>query len=147
MYYQGPPAVIGHSCCGVPTNVLSICLFVCFFGEANKIPGKINLTRKFIINAFIWVLTLEWSLMETVANKNFSFTSTWPLGDLMSIMIFDSFPREVACVASVSNWVIARKLERKQNFVPLPLPRHSVFFLLLSQLSRRTSWGNACYAG
>ena len=39
--------------------------------------------------------------METVANKNFSFTSTWPLGDLMSIMIFDSFPREVACVASV----------------------------------------------
>ena len=77
--------------------------------------------------------------METVANKNFSFTSTWPLGDLMSIMIFDSFPREVACVASVSNRVIARKLEQKQNFVPLPLPRHSVFFLLLSQLSRRTS--------
>ena len=66
--------------------------------------------------------------METVANKNFSFTSTWPLGDLMSIMIFDSFPREVACVASVSNRVIARKLERKQNFVPLPLPRHSVIF-------------------
>ena len=32
------PAVIGHSCCGVPTNVLSVCLFVClFFGEASKI--------------------------------------------------------------------------------------------------------------
>ena len=31
--------------------------------------------------------------------------------------------------------------------VPLPLPRHSFFFLLLSQLSRRTSRGNACYAG
>ena len=31
----------------------------------------------------------------------------------------------------------------------LPLPRHSffVFFLLLSQFSRRTSRGNACYAG
>ena len=29
------PAVIGHSCCGVPANVLSVCLFV--FGEANKI--------------------------------------------------------------------------------------------------------------
>ena len=38
---------------------------------------------------------------------------------------------DIACVASVSNRVIARKLERKQNkgsFVPLPLPRHSFFF-------------------
>ena len=52
----------------------------------------------------------------------------------------------LACVASVSNRVITRKLERKQKTVPLPLPRHS-FFLLLSQLSRRTSRGNACYAG
>ena len=37
----------------------------------------------------------------------------------------------VACVASVSNRVIARKLERKQkkgSFIPLPLPRHSFFF-------------------
>ena len=50
----------------------------------------------------------------------------------------------LACVASVSNRVIARKLERKQK--KLPLPRHS-FFLLLSQLSKRTSRGNACYAG
>ena len=46
----------------------------------------------------------------------------------------------VACVASVSNRVIARKLEREQkkvegegrrgnlvSFVPLPLPRHSFF--------------------
>ena len=68
-------------------------------------------------------------------------------------------PIEVACVASVSNRVITRKLERKQkkgwrgrgkgedSFFPLPLPRHSIFFLLLSQLSRRTSRGNACYAG
>ena len=51
----------------------------------------------------------------------------------------------VACVASVSNRVITRKLER--SFVPLPLPCHSFFFLLLSQLSRRTSRGNARYAG
>ena len=32
------PAVIGHSCRGVPANVLSVCLFVCLFvcfGEAN----------------------------------------------------------------------------------------------------------------
>ena len=28
-----------------------------------------------------------------------------------------------------------------------PLPRHSFFFLLLSQFSTRTSRGNACYAG
>ena len=42
----------------------------------------------------------------------------------------------VACVASVSNRVIARKVERKQKI-----------FLLLLQLSRRTSRGNACYAG
>ena len=60
----------------------------------------------------------------------------------------------IACVASVSNRVIARKLEREQkkvegggggekrkrlpvSFVPLPLPLHSLF-LLSSQLSRRT---------
>ena len=46
-------------------------------------------------------------------------------------------PIDVACVASVSNRVLARKLERKQKKK----------FLLLSQLSRRTSRGNACYAG
>ena len=34
----------------------------------------------------------------------------------------------LACVASVSNRVIARKLERKQKKGPLPLPRHSFFF-------------------
>ena len=52
----------------------------------------------------------------------------------------------IACVASVSNLVIARKLERKQkkkggrgSFFPLPLPRHSLFFFLLSsRRSRRT---------
>ena len=51
----------------------------------------------------------------------------------------------LACVASVSNRVIARKLEREQKnkqtnkLNPLPLPRHSLFFYLLSsQLSRRT---------
>ena len=58
--------------------------------------------------------------------------------------------------------VIRRKLERKQkkgwrgrgrgeeergSFFPLPLPCHSCLFLLLCQLSRRTSRGNACYAG
>ena len=35
-------------------------------------------------------------------------------------------PPYLACVASVSNRVIARKLERKQK--KLPLPRHSFFF-------------------
>ena len=35
---------------------------------------------------------------------------------------------ELACVASVSNRVIALKLERKRSFVPLPLPRHSFSF-------------------
>lgn len=29
-------AVIGHSCFGVPANILSLCLFVFSFGEANK---------------------------------------------------------------------------------------------------------------
>ena len=41
---------------------------------------------------------------------------------------------------SVSNRVIARKLER----TPFPVIH---FFLLSSQFSRRTSRGNACYAG
>ena len=40
----------------------------------------------------------------------------------------------LACVASVSNRVTARELEREH----LPLPRHSLFFLLSSQLCRRT---------
>ena len=57
----------------------------------------------------------------------------------------------LACVASVSNRVITRKLERKQKkgwrgSFPSPSPVIH-FFLLLSQLSRRTSRGNACYAG
>ena len=54
-----------------------------------------------------------------------------------------SQPSKLACVASVSNRVIARKLERKQkkrlkgegerrrgrgSFIPLPLPRHLFFF-------------------
>ena len=63
-------------------------------------------------------------------------------------------PLFLACVASVSNRVIARKLEweqkkrwkrdwegRRGSFFPLPLPRHS--FFLLSTNSR----GNACYEG
>ena len=44
-----------------------------------------------------------------------------------------------------------RRRRRREggSFFPLPLPCHSFsfFFLLLSQLSRRTSPGNACYAG
>ena len=59
----------------------------------------------------------------------------------------------LACVASVSNRVIARKLEREQKKVggggekriPLPLPRHS-FFALVPTFSTN-SRGNACYAG
>ena len=63
----------------------------------------------------------------------------------------------LACLASVSNRVIARKLERKRkikrckregegrrcSFFPLPLPCHSFFLLSFSTNSR----GNACYAG
>ena len=63
---------------------------------------------------------------------------------------YTSYP--IACVASVSNRVTARKLERKRktkrwkregkerigSFFPLPLPRHSFFFLLSSRRSRRT---------
>ena len=50
----------------------------------------------------------------------------------------------LACVASVSDRVLARKLEREQKnkqtnkLNPLPLPRHSLFLRLSSQLSRRT---------
>ena len=65
----------------------------------------------------------------------------------------------LACVASVSNRVIARKLERKQKKKSVsnrviarklertPFPVIHFFFLLSSQFSRRTSRGNACYAG
>ena len=30
------PAIIGRSCCGVPANVLSVCLFCFVLGEANE---------------------------------------------------------------------------------------------------------------
>ena len=57
----------------------------------------------------------------------------------------------LACVASVSNRVTARKLEREQkgegSFIPLPLPRPFFFFLLSSQQFSTNSRGNACYAG
>ena len=36
------PAVVGHSCCGVPANVLSVCLFGFFFGESNKKRRKLE---------------------------------------------------------------------------------------------------------
>ena len=61
-----------------------------------------------------------------------------------------SFSFYVACVASVSNRVIARKLEREQKKVrspPPPPPPLFILFFALVQLSRRTSRGNACYAG
>ena len=48
----------------------------------------------------------------------------------------------VACVASVSNRVIARKLERKRS----PSPVISFFFALVPTFSTN-SRGNACYAG
>ena len=35
------PAVISHSCCGVPANVLSVCLFVCLFVFLAKLFKKI----------------------------------------------------------------------------------------------------------
>ena len=40
---------IGHSCCGVPANVLSFCLF--YFGEANKIKNKKN--KVTVISGFL----------------------------------------------------------------------------------------------
>ena len=49
-------------------------------------------------------------------------------GWLHSSLLRIYFPGFIACVASVSNRVIARKLERKRSFVPLPLPRHSFSF-------------------
>ena len=52
----------------------------------------------------------------------------------------------LACVASVCNQVIARKLEREQKKGGRGRGIH-FFFSLLSQLSRRTSRANACYAG
>ena len=58
----------------------------------------------------------------------------------------------LACVASVSNRVIARKLEREQKnkqankLNPLPLPRHSLFLTALVPTFSTNSRGNAWYA-
>ena len=80
----------------------------------------------------------------------------------MTTAIFENSSKLLACVASVSNRVIARKLERKQKkdwrgrgrgeeeevpSFPSASPVIHFFFLPLSQFSRRTSRGNACYAG
>ena len=64
-------ALIGHSYCGVPANVLSLCLF--YFGEANKIKSKKNkvtvisgLPHKTVCNVFKNIL--EFSLPPTLQN-------------------------------------------------------------------------------
>ena len=77
----------------------------------------------------------------------------------MTTAIFENSSKLLACV---SNRVIARKLERKQKkdwrgrgrgeeeevpSFPSASPVIHFFFLPLSQFSRRTSRGNACYAG
>ena len=42
-YWQKPvllvsgPAVVGHRCCSVPVNVLSVCLFACLFFRGVKL--------------------------------------------------------------------------------------------------------------
>ena len=79
----------------------------------------------------------------------------------MTTAIFENSSKLLACVASVSNRVFARMLERKQKkdwrgrgrgeeeevpSFPSPSPVIHFFFLPLSQFSRRTSRGNACYA-
>ena len=68
------PAVIGHSCCGVPANFLSVCLFVClFFGEANKIKMKWNPTRN---SSFLIILrgsVMHYNIIDGLkvpANRN-----------------------------------------------------------------------------
>ena len=43
------PAVIGHSCCGVPANVLSVCLFVCLFFLAKLVKKKQNKNKIIIL--------------------------------------------------------------------------------------------------
>ena len=128
---------------------------------------------------FIWAFPLLWLLLPIDVFSSFRlFFSSFRIFDCISRACWGNrmYCHCIACVASASNRVIARKLERKQkkrlkgegegrrgnagersfskswglrasgSFFPLPLPRHS-FFLLLSQLSRRTSRGNACYAG
>ena len=78
------------------------------------------------------------------ADPIMSAVNTWPItsrGQVETPFSSDIIiGRNIACVASVSNRVTARKLEREQKkkgFIPLPLPR-PFFFLPSSQLSRRT---------
>ena len=107
-----------------------------------------------ILNNRIWAITK----LLTEALIEFS-ASDWP-GDifwLIRIIISKCLSAKrlsatLACVASDSSRVIARKLEREQkkekrkgegegrgvSFAPFPLPPHSFFFLLSSQPSRRT---------
>ena len=63
-------------------------------------------------------------------------------GPLLLCINLDFITR-IACVASVSNRVIARKLERE----PKKETPSFLFFLLSYQLLSTNSRGNACYAG
>ena len=73
--------------------------------------------------------TFHWKLLGLVSRIEKSGTGDNNFGKWRGTFL--------ACVASVSNRVIARKLERKQkkrlkgSFVPLPLPRHYFFFFAL----------------
>ena len=59
------PAVIGHSCWGVPANVLSVCLFVCLFVFLVKLINKNK-------NEIIILLQIGASTFHIESNRRYS---------------------------------------------------------------------------
>ena len=98
---------------------------------------------------------------RAVKGKGFSPRGV-PVREFLSLLVAFFAIWLLACVAGVSNRVIARKLEREQkkkvegggggekrkSFIhSLPLPCHSFFFALVPATFSTNSRGNACYAG
>ena len=130
--------------CDVYVPILSICnqlipiIDICYlsidcYWKSISIDNHMNLRQWLVIDC--QTIGIDWYRLSSVIDFIDWIAREYSRTSITRARI------TLACVASVSNRVIARKLEREQK------KGFSFCFLLLSQLSGRTSRGNACYAG
>ena len=132
-------------------------------------------TRTIVLNFNTYEMTPGFNPVTKESELNRPWTSDFSFYFRISfdLNMTVSAKFRLACVATVSNRVMARKLERERkktrwkwerkgrrgrfskswslrasvSWYPLPVPRHSFISLLSSQLFSANSRGNACYAG
>ena len=129
--------------CDVYVPILSICnqlipIDICYlsidcYWKSIPIDNHMNLRQWLVIDC--QTIGIDWYRLSSVIDFIDWIAREYSRTSITRTRI------TLACLASVSNRVIARKLEREQK------KGYSFCFLLLSQLSGRTSRGNACYAG